>query len=58
MTLYLKHKVDQSLPHNIVVAVTLALMSTSSVSSGDEIREEYVWQTKAEVVTEGFFGID
>jgi len=55
MTLYLSHKPREPTPRNIVIAVTLALMSTAAVASGDEIREECVWQTKGEVLTEGFF---
>jgi hypothetical protein len=55
MTLHLSHKPEEIPPRKIIVAVTLALLSTSIVSSGSEKREEYVWQTKAEVITEGFF---
>jgi hypothetical protein len=52
---YLNHKLAKSLPQKIVVAVTLALTSSVFESSGEEMKEERVWQTKAEIVTEGFF---
>jgi len=55
MTLYLSHKPDQSPPRKIVAAVTLALRSAESISSEREITEENVWQSKADVLTEGFF---
>ena len=55
MILYLNHKPNEVPPRNVVVAVALALLSVSSVDSGDTIKEEYVWQTKADVVTAGFF---
>ena len=55
MALYLSHKPDEEPPRSIVAAVTMALMSSSSVSSGEAMREESVWQSKAEVLTEGFF---
>jgi hypothetical protein len=55
MTLYLNHKPDQVPPHRIIVGVTLALMSMSTKLSGEDIEETYAWQTKAEVLTEGFF---
>jgi hypothetical protein len=55
MSLYLNHKADKTPPGNIVVAVTLGLASNLSVPSGDEMKEESVWQIKAEVVTEGYF---
>jgi len=55
MTLYLNHKSDELPPRHIVSAATLALMSTESIAVGGSIREDSVWQTKAEVLTEGFF---
>jgi hypothetical protein len=55
MTLYLDHKPDQ-VPPKIIAAVSMALASTEWVSSGADAREEIVWQTRGEVLTEGFFG--
>jgi len=54
MTPYLNHKAEDP-QLSVVVAATLALMSTSSVSAGEEMTAERVWQTKTEVVTEKFF---
>ena len=54
MALYLNHKHDEEPTRNIVVAVTLDLMSSSSVLSGEGMREESVWQMKAQVLR-GYF---
>lgn len=55
MTLYMNHKADQVPPRTIIVGVTLGLFSLVAVASGQGIKDEYVWQTKSEVLTEGFF---
>jgi hypothetical protein len=54
MALYQNHTPKESPPRSIICGVSMALMSTVAVVSGDVVREEAEWQVKAEVLTEGF----
>jgi hypothetical protein len=55
MALYQNHTPKETPPRTIICGVSMGLLSTAAVVSGDVIREEAEVQLKAEVLTEGFF---